>query len=113
MPADAATPQACVQHLAQHRPPPPRVVNLSQEATVCMLSSMQPDEGLTARWPRLQACLADAQAPAGFDVPALLARLAALWRLPWDNQYNQYKDPLQRPALNGLPIHAWRPALHE
>jgi exonuclease III len=96
--ADAATRQACTVYLAHHRPR----LDLAQEATVRMLTSMQPDEGLAARWPRLQAYLEDAQAPAGFDVPALLARLAALWRLPWDNQY---KEPLWRLALNGLPMY--------
>lgn len=74
---------------------------LAEAATVRHLTSLLPDEGLAERWPRMQAFLAEAQAPAEVGVPTLLATLQDMWRVPWDNCH---KEPFWRLAVGGLQI---------
>lgn len=74
---------------------------LSGSITVRHLTRMLPNAAMAVRWPRHQAYINDAGAPAQYTVINLLDTLGQVWRLPWENEH---KEILWRLAVNGLAM---------
>jgi len=79
-----------------------RAWRLDSVPPVRVLTAMQHDAAAAKRSEKLPDFLADAAAPPGFTARHLQRRMAAVWRLPWENQH---KELFWRLPLNGVAIY--------